>query len=347
MKRKSTPSETKPLATLALLSYNQESFIAEALLAALSQTYSPLEVIVSDDGSVDGSVEIIRAIVESYSGPHTVIVNVNQHNLGIGAHVSKIARLASGRVIVLAGGDDISLPARVSRVMGAWSGLTPHPSGIFCGAEVISKAGRSLGPAQSIVATGERRPETLILYKGMKTPLVLGACGAYDVDIFARFGALDPDLSIEDIPLLIRASATNGIIYLDENLVKYRRDVSVWKPIKNDSESDSERRWRRRIYTEARMKASRQVLKDMLLTQNTSYIESALRAHALHEYVHETCVSNKFSLPRLFAIAIFSRHWLYPMATTLFDAFPRIASTLLRARATLMMIRGQRPRKQQ
>jgi glycosyltransferase involved in cell wall biosynthesis len=40
--------EERPLITFALFAYNQEQFIAEAVQGALSQTYSPLEIILSD-----------------------------------------------------------------------------------------------------------------------------------------------------------------------------------------------------------------------------------------------------------------------------------------------------------
>ena len=43
----------KPLVTFALFAYNQERFITEAVEAAFAQTYQPLEIIISDDGSSD------------------------------------------------------------------------------------------------------------------------------------------------------------------------------------------------------------------------------------------------------------------------------------------------------
>ena len=52
--------ETSHLATLALFAYNQERFIAEAVRGALAQTYSPLEIILSDDCSTDRTAEVAR-----------------------------------------------------------------------------------------------------------------------------------------------------------------------------------------------------------------------------------------------------------------------------------------------
>ncbi|MEO5658257.1 MAG: glycosyltransferase, partial [Polaromonas sp.] len=47
-----------PLVTFVLFAYNQKKFIAEAVNGALSQTYSPLQIILSDDASTDGTYEV-------------------------------------------------------------------------------------------------------------------------------------------------------------------------------------------------------------------------------------------------------------------------------------------------
>lgn len=67
-----------PLITYAIFAFNQEAYIREAIDAAFSQTYSPLEIIISDDASADATPEIIRRMVAEYPGPHKVIVNINK-----------------------------------------------------------------------------------------------------------------------------------------------------------------------------------------------------------------------------------------------------------------------------
>jgi cellulose synthase/poly-beta-1,6-N-acetylglucosamine synthase-like glycosyltransferase len=46
---------SRPLISFCLLTYNQAPFIREAIEAALAQTYSPLEIIISDDFSNDNT----------------------------------------------------------------------------------------------------------------------------------------------------------------------------------------------------------------------------------------------------------------------------------------------------
>ena len=75
----------RPLVTFALFAYNQERFIREAVEGALSQDYSPLQIILSDDCSIDRTYEIMREMAAAYEGSHEIVLNRNEENLGLAA----------------------------------------------------------------------------------------------------------------------------------------------------------------------------------------------------------------------------------------------------------------------
>ena len=54
----STDPVSKPLVSIVIPAYNYGAYLAEAIESALAQTYSPVEVIVIDDGSKDDTVEV-------------------------------------------------------------------------------------------------------------------------------------------------------------------------------------------------------------------------------------------------------------------------------------------------
>ena len=60
---------SNPLISFVLLAYKQEKYIREAVEGAFAQTYSPLEIILSDDASPDGTFEIIQEMAAAYQGP--------------------------------------------------------------------------------------------------------------------------------------------------------------------------------------------------------------------------------------------------------------------------------------
>jgi glycosyltransferase involved in cell wall biosynthesis len=110
-------SMEKPLITFILFAYNQKHYVRDAIEGILAQTYSPLEVILSDDGSKDRTFEIMTEMAQAYQGPHMIILNRNEPNLGIGPHVNKAFSMANGEWIVTGAGDDISDADRCERLM--------------------------------------------------------------------------------------------------------------------------------------------------------------------------------------------------------------------------------------
>lgn len=103
-----------PLASLLVLFYNQENFVADTVKGALSQTYSNLEIIFSDDNSTDGTFQAIKEAVKDYNGPHKIVINRNEPNMGLVPHVNKeLFELSHGEFLFFNGGDDISLPNRI------------------------------------------------------------------------------------------------------------------------------------------------------------------------------------------------------------------------------------------
>lgn len=134
----------KPLVTFALFTYNQERYIREAVEAALAQDYSNLEIIISDDASSDRTFDLIEDALSSYAGPHKIIARKNPRNLGIGGHIDAVFSIANGQYIVMAAGDDISVPVRVSRVVDLFLG-DPGLVGVVSALEYIDEASSPTG----------------------------------------------------------------------------------------------------------------------------------------------------------------------------------------------------------
>ncbi len=209
----------RPLVSLALFAYNQEKFIREAMVGALAQSYSPLEVIVSDDASTDRTFEIIKSIEEQYSGPHELIINRNEKNLGMGGHAARVYGMCRGEFIFNAAGDDVSIPHRVEvMVREAFSGRHA-PSLAFSNAVRMSESGVEQGPflppTMPRQYTGQRNP----LAGGMD---VLGCAVAFRSELVARFPLMRAGIRAEDIVLIRRAYLLGGVCYIPEVLVKYR-----------------------------------------------------------------------------------------------------------------------------
>ena len=92
--------------------YNGERFLAEAIESILTQTFTDFELIIVDDGSTDGSAEIIRSFAE-----RDARIRLIQHreNLGISSACNTGIAEARGKYIAGMDSDDISLPDRLQK----------------------------------------------------------------------------------------------------------------------------------------------------------------------------------------------------------------------------------------
>jgi glycosyltransferase involved in cell wall biosynthesis len=216
---------SRPLISFVLGCFNQEQFIREAVGSALAQTYSPLEIIVSDDCSRDRTFQIVEEIAATYRGPHALKLNRNPSNLGIGGNVTRALQLCSGQLILVAAGDDVSLPERTEELYQAWE-RTGRPTSVCSSYVTISSDGQDLGPGGFRGDPGDPSPIKLLrgdLYEFLSTrkPVVCGCSHAWTPELFAFFGPLNTDL--EDLVVSFRSLALSTIAYVQKPLVKYRR----------------------------------------------------------------------------------------------------------------------------
>ena len=217
------PINTKPEhipVSFLLITYKQEQFIREAVAGVLAQTYSPLEIILSDDNSPDRTFEIMQEMAAAYRGPHKIILNRNLKNLGIGGHITRGMELASGEIIVVGAGDDISLPERVERIQSEFAAANGKAMAVFSDMTEIDGNGNFLKYADTRPRPGFNNPVQCCrnMLEG-----ITGASNAWHRKVFDIFGPLQPGVVFEDRVIALRAVLLGGFRHISQPLVKYRR----------------------------------------------------------------------------------------------------------------------------
>jgi glycosyltransferase involved in cell wall biosynthesis len=229
-----TPHQSKicdrPLVTFALFTYNQEKYIQEAIEGALAQTYYPLEIIISDDDSSDSTFEYCKNLVAGYSGPHNVELHRNPRNLGVITHMNRVLNLVRGELVVMAAGDDVSLPNRTAHTVAEWLKFG-RPAGIASAARLVDAEGEPLGvvaPCPHLKET-VTRDEQMIAFAREPLLSLLGCTAAWSRSTWESFGPLPPDCRNEDNILTLRSILLGGVRLIVEPLVDYRSHGSnVW-----------------------------------------------------------------------------------------------------------------------
>lgn len=140
----STVSETAGPGRLsvALCTYNGARFLGAQLDSFVAQSRRPDELVVCDDGSSDGTVELLAAF--EARAPFSVRVVRNQTRLGPTKNFEKAIQLCTGDVIATSDQDDIWLPDKLALSLAAFAAF-PHPGLVFTDAEVVEEDLRSRG----------------------------------------------------------------------------------------------------------------------------------------------------------------------------------------------------------
>ena len=97
--------------SIALCTCNGERFIAEQLASLTKQTLSPIELVVCDDASDDGTWPLLQQF--QHSAPFPVRLYRNVSRLGIGQNFQQAIQLCNGDAIALCDQDDVWLPEKL------------------------------------------------------------------------------------------------------------------------------------------------------------------------------------------------------------------------------------------
>ena len=213
-------SEHRPQVTLALCTYNQARFVEAALRAAAAQRYRPLEIIIADDASQDGTLEVVQATLAKLRTTLDIRVLAATQNGGLVTSINRIMAIAKGELIVIAAGDDVSMPDRVERLVERWQAGNGETYSVFSNGWVIDDEERR----ERIFYPSPPNPAEYsldgLIREGSK---LLGAAHAWDRRVFEVFGPLPQGVVYEDWAIAFRSALLGRIDYVDARLVHYRR----------------------------------------------------------------------------------------------------------------------------
>lgn len=212
-------SLSPPLVTVIIDNYNYDRFLRAAIESALCQTYSPVEVIVVDDGSTDTS----RDIMEQYSER---IIPVYQRNAGQAAAFNAGLARASGSVVVFLDADDMLMPDMVGMAMGAF-GSNPALAKVQFRVELVDAEGAPLGeclpPAGVRLPQGDLRRQVLRFPDDIPYPPTSGnAFARWALDVISPIPEGAYDRIGADLYLCNLTSLVGPIASLDTVGAQYR-----------------------------------------------------------------------------------------------------------------------------
>jgi len=213
-------SMSEPRITVVITSYNQKVFLSQAIDSVISQTLRPHEILIADDHSTDGSIELI----EDYAARHPGWIKaiIQPRNVGVAKNRNEALSRVKGDMVTFLDGDDRFLPRKLEREFATYR-ATPNVQIVHSNMFGIDRSGRRL----RVWADGEVPPEGYVFarvlarrYPGgttFRNELAETRClrevGGYDENL-PRYGDWD---------LIIRLTRRFRTAYCPEPLTEYRR----------------------------------------------------------------------------------------------------------------------------
>lgn len=104
-------------ATIGIPVFNSVNYIQRSLESALNQSYDSIEFLIVDDGSQDGSVEVIKQMVSSHPKGEQVRLIVHPSNMGVSSTRNQIIKEAKGDFLYFVDSDDVISKDTISLMM--------------------------------------------------------------------------------------------------------------------------------------------------------------------------------------------------------------------------------------
>lgn len=212
--------------SVAMATYNGEQFIAEQLQSIERQSRPPDELVVSDDGSADRTVQIVREFADGAA--FNVVVLSHQERLGVTGNFFRAMRACTGDLIALSDQDDVWHRDKLSlceRPLAADPGVAL----VIHSAQAVDEHLRPIWStpddqicARKRVSAGSLRPFPRFR-AGWQMLFRSCFAKAADVDQYPHFLSTARESMSHDHWVSVLCGAVGDIVFLPDDLVLFRR----------------------------------------------------------------------------------------------------------------------------
>lgn len=218
-----------PTVQILLASYNGERFLQEQISSILQQSHLDWQLLIRDDGSSDGSVEVCRRF-ESKHPERIRLLSDARGNLGVVGNFSELLSLSSAPYVMFSDQDDVWLPDKISISLGELRALEQSyglsvPMAVFTDAVVTDETLQPLAPSL-LRYINRQRTQVAVLNRICVEPNCYGCTMMLNRALVAKIGRVPPQVISHDWWAGMVATAFGRLVLIDQAPILHRRHTS-------------------------------------------------------------------------------------------------------------------------
>ena len=202
-------------ASVIITSYNQKKYLIEAVESVINQTVKAHEIIIADDHSTDGSVEVINKYIARY--PEWIKGIFQKENVGIPKNRNSALQKVTGDYVSILDGDDLLLPQWIERMMDVL-GADPMTRCVYSNIRIINQEGEFIEIRDKMLQqSGDIFHEIALGNFGILRSMII------DYNLLKSIGFFDEKIPKYDgFDLTVRLAKICRYSYIDEPIAEYR-----------------------------------------------------------------------------------------------------------------------------
>jgi glycosyltransferase involved in cell wall biosynthesis len=209
-----------PKVSVVIKSFNHAAFIRQTIQSILGQSFQDFEIIITDDGSTDGTPDVVR----TFEDPR-IDLHVFGHNRGISNAMNATIARARGEFVAILNSDEFALPGRLE-CQAAFLDTHPGIAAVFGMPLAVDESGeptKNYFDFRAALRFPDFSRKTWLRFFFFYCNVLCAPTAMIRREVYAELGSYDPRLTnLQDLDMWIRLATNHAIHVMPEEVTAFR-----------------------------------------------------------------------------------------------------------------------------